>query len=186
MTLPHKKPDYRGTTRFFTIASSPLEKNHLMVTTKIIKSTFKKALLDLKPGTKVDFFGPSGRVVLDEKDKTERVFLAGNIGITPFHSMLTYAASRKLSLSLTLIVSFSKVEERVFYEELQLVQHKKRKIIYETEEITEVVVKKYVTDIQKPIFYIIGPPAMVNSTKKILEKLKIPEEKIITEEFIDY
>lgn len=186
MTLPHKNSDYRGTTRFFTIASSPHEKDYLMITTKIIKSTFKKTLSSLVPGTIVDFFGPSGKVILNEKDMTPRIFLAGDIGITPFHSMLTYAASKKISLSLTLIVWFAKSDERVFYEELQSLQNEKRKIIYETGRISETVLKKYLTDIHNPTYYIIGPPAMVASTKKLLKDLSISEEKIITEEFIDY
>jgi ferredoxin-NADP reductase len=186
MQLPHTKPDYRGTTRFFTIASSPLEKEHLMITTKVIKSTFKKTLASLKPGSVVNFFGPSGRVVLDETDLTPKVFLAGNIGITPFRSMLHFAAAKKLAISLTLLVSFKRDEEKVFYDELQLLRNEKRKIIYETGSLSEAMIKKYIPDMQKPIFYIIGPPKIVAATKKILKKLSLPEERIITEEFIDY
>src|SRR5476649_1261945 len=60
MSLPHKDVDERGTTRFFTIASSPHEEGYLMFTIKIIESSFKKALFNLQPLHPVQFFGPMG------------------------------------------------------------------------------------------------------------------------------
>src|SRR5258708_3228613 len=57
MVLPHKNPDNRGTSRFFTIASSPLEKDHFMITTKLIQSSFKMTLLSLTAGTPVKMYG---------------------------------------------------------------------------------------------------------------------------------
>jgi ferredoxin-NADP reductase len=63
MTLPHNNSDDRGTSRFFTIASSPTEKKYLMITSRKGKSSFKKTLFDLKPGTTVQFFGPIGTFV---------------------------------------------------------------------------------------------------------------------------
>ncbi len=64
MTLPHKKVDERGTSRYFTIAASPSEKD-IMVTTKKGKSSFKKTLFGLTPGTQIQCFGPMGKFVLE-------------------------------------------------------------------------------------------------------------------------
>ncbi|MBI3070366.1 MAG: FAD-dependent oxidoreductase, partial [Candidatus Levybacteria bacterium] len=82
MHLPGTNIDGRGDKRPFTIASSPLEKEHIMIVTRIIQSAFKKRLSELSEGEKVKFYGPLGGFVLHEEEKNEQVFLAGGIGIT--------------------------------------------------------------------------------------------------------
>ena len=64
MTLPHENSDERGSSRYFTISSSPTEKDYLTITTRVGKSSFKKALFGLQPGTKVQLFGPMGTFLL--------------------------------------------------------------------------------------------------------------------------
>jgi len=66
MTLPHENVDTRGSSRFFTISSSPTEKDYLMITSRKGKSSFKHVLFSLQKGTKVQFFGPLGTFVLPE------------------------------------------------------------------------------------------------------------------------
>jgi ferredoxin-NADP reductase len=46
MTLPHEDADERGTSRFFTIASSP-NQAELVITTRMLQSTFKRTMLQL-------------------------------------------------------------------------------------------------------------------------------------------
>ena len=67
VTLPHLKTDERGSSRYFTISSSPTEKDYLMITSRKGISSFKKALFDLKEGAQVQFFGPIGTFVLPEE-----------------------------------------------------------------------------------------------------------------------
>lgn len=62
LTLPHGA-DARGTTRYFSIASSP-EEEFLMLTIKKGKSSFKKELFSLEPGTLIQAFGPIGNFTL--------------------------------------------------------------------------------------------------------------------------
>lgn len=64
LTLPHADTDERGSSRYFTISSSPTERDYLTITTRVGKSSFKKALSGLTPGTKVQFFGPIGTFLL--------------------------------------------------------------------------------------------------------------------------
>lgn len=66
ITLPHNSPDDEGTTRYFTISSSPTEKDYLMITTRVRQSTFKKTLFSLKKGATAQFFGPIGTFVLQD------------------------------------------------------------------------------------------------------------------------
>jgi ferredoxin-NADP reductase len=66
ISLTQKSMDDRGSSRFFTIASSPTE-NYLMITTKRGSSSFKKALFALKENDTVQAFGPMGKFVLEEE-----------------------------------------------------------------------------------------------------------------------
>lgn len=201
MVLDIKNPDERGNSRFFTISSSPEEKEYIVITTKIIQSAFKKRLDEVKIGEEVKFFGPFGGFVLDEKDKSSRVFLAGGIGITPYHSMITYAASKNLSIPITLIVSFSKTDEMIWYDLLSSIakNNKYVKVIYtithleslknwngETGRITHELIKKYVQDILNPKYYIVGPPIMVSAMEEIVISMGVASDKIFIENFTGY
>ncbi len=202
MTLDVPQPDERGTGRFFSITSSPLNKEYLTITTRIIQSAFKKTLAALKAGTMVKFFGPTGRFVLDETDKTPHIFLAGGIGITPFHSMILYAAEKNLSLSITLFVSFSTVEEIVFYDEIIKISndHQNIKTIYtvtklqesskswngETGRISSEMIKKYSPDFIHSLFYVSGPPAMVDAMLSLIKEMGVQDEQVKKEKFVGY
>jgi ferredoxin-NADP reductase len=200
-TLPIIATDGRGSSRFFTISSSPVEKDKLTITTKIIQSDFKKTLLNLKKNDEIKIFGPMGNFILDETNTKPRVFIAGGIGITPYHSMLTYAASKKLTTPLTLFVSFSVPQEMVFYEELKKLEiNQNIKIIYTvtkpeesktlwTEEkgrISKDLIKKYIRDVSNVLFYVVGPPPMEETTKTMLNQMQIANENILTEAFTGY
>lgn len=202
VTLPITATDGRGNSRFFTVSSSPLEKDYLTITTKQGPSDFKKALFNLTQNEKMKFLGPMGGFVLHDEDMFDRVFLAGGIGITPFHSMITYSAAKNLQIPLVLFVSFSVPEEIVFYEELTTIakEHSNIKIIYTitrpqesqqkwfgvTGRISEDLLKRYVSDITKPTYYIVGPPPMVEGTEKLLEQMGIAPEKVKVEQFTGY
>jgi len=187
LELPHKADD-RGTTRYFTISSSPLNKKYLTITTRIIKSTFKKELLNLKPGTKVNVFGPMGWFVLPKDEKEEKVFIAGGIGVTPFRSLLTSIKDKQLEKPITLFAAFSNKENFVFYAELADIAKKNSEIevVYTDLRISSDLINKYIADIQKPIFLVTGPPAMVEEIKKLLLDLGAIDEKIQTEDFDGY
>lgn len=201
-TLPITATDGRGSSRFFTISSSPEERESVSLTTKIIQSDFKKALLELKEGDEIKIFGPMGNFILDESDNREKVFIAGGIGITPFHSILLSAAAKNLAQSLTLLASFSTPEEMAFRDELAQIaeSHPSLKVIYtatkpeestqpwegEKGRVSEDLIKKYVKDPQTSVFYMAGPPPMVDGAKKLLEGMHIPEENIKLEQFTGY
>lgn len=204
VTLPITPTDDKGSFRYFTTCSSPLE-HYLLITTKISDdptqvSDFKKYFFNLKPGEDVQFFGPMGGFLLSDEDTTPRVLLAGGIGITPFHSMVTFAAKKQLQIPLTLFVSFSTFAEAVFLEELQSAEKENPniKIIYtithpeksswqaETGRISDVLIKKYIQDLSKPIFMIAGPPKMVDAAVDLLQKMGIEEGKIKVDHFTGY
>ncbi len=202
MTLDIQNPDERGSSHYFTISSSPLNKEYLVVTTRIIQSTFKKTLFNLLPGQEVKFFGPMGEFILNQNSKREYVFLAGGIGITPFYSIITYVHQAKINTPITLFVSFTRIEDCIFYEELINISKENPliKVIYtithpegskiswngETGRISEDLIKKYIPNVQSSIFYIAGPPKMVESMIKIVQAMGVSEENILKENFTGY
>lgn len=201
MYLPHENTDDRGSSRYFTIASSPHVKDTVVFTIRIFDSSFKRALYNLQPGDLVEFFGPMGWFLLPKHEGMEKVFLAGGIGVTPFHSLLHFLKDQDLTQPITLFVSFKTKEEMVFYEELQRIakKNKKIKVIYtltqernlsdwkgEVGRISHAMFKKHKIDIEKPMYYIVGSPNMVAGTREMLLELGIDEEKIEIEDFTGY
>lgn len=200
MFLDVQNPDDRGSSRSFSIASSPLEKDYVMITTRIIQSAFKKTLANLTPGVQVKFFGPNGRFVFDDSETKPHIFLAGGIGITPFHSMLTYIAEKDIKIPITLFVSFSTVEEVVFYDELTNLakEHPNIKVVYtithpensswrgETGRISEDMIKKYCPNFSDSLFYASGPPVMTDAMVELVKNMGIPDERVRKEKFVGY
>ena len=145
-------------------------------------------MLALTEGAKVNAFGPIGWFLLPKDEKEEKVFISGGIGVTPFHSLLTTLHEEKLEVPITLLATFSKAEDAVFYDVLMEVSKNNSQIrsVYLYSRITEAIVKQYVLDIQKPVYYIVGSEEMVAETKALLLALGVDAEKIQTEDFTGY
>lgn len=198
--LDIENPDERGSSRYFTISSSTTDKDYLTITTRIVKSSFKIKLNSLKPGDKVRAFGPIGYFDFDLKFEGQNIFIAGGIGITPYHSILRFVDSKKLKSKITLFVSFPNKEEVIFYDELKEMEktNPNIKIIYsltkednsypklETGRITPEMIKKYVQDYSFSRFFITGPEIMVLSMFDSIKKSGIVEENIFKEDFPGY
>jgi len=100
--LPHNNPDGKGTKRWFTISSAPYEQ-YVQITTRVTDSTFKQALVALKPGGELTLLDqPHGNFVWLDKGRP-LVFVATGLGITPFQSILKQRAHDALPLDVTLI-----------------------------------------------------------------------------------
>lgn len=84
-SITHKK--IKNPTKPFSLSSAPTE-NVIKITTIIRDepSDFKKALLELKKGSKVSMSGPLGPFYL--KDNHPTLLIAEGIGITPFRSIV--------------------------------------------------------------------------------------------------
>lgn len=201
LTLPSVKNDPRGTSRSFSVSSAPYEES-IMVTMKISQSVFKQTMLSLAPGDEVSLFGPIGRMVLDETITTPLIFLAGGIGITPFHSMILYANKQKLPHKITFIVSFSTPEEIIYYDELTQIATENNNItvVYtithpesskvqwkgQTGRISSEMILKYAPDAKESKFYMAGPPAMVEAMLLITQEFGIDPKSVLKENFVGY
>ena len=195
-------PTDRGSGRFFSIASSPTEKEYLMITVRTSPQIYKKTLLNLMPGNKIQISLPYGVFTLKPEEPQPYIFLAGGIGITPFRSMIRYSADLNFKRPITLISSFSTVEEIVFQAEMQTIaqNHTWLKLVQTITQpeksndpwrgnigrIDENLIKKNVVDITSSVFYLAGPPAMVDSMFAIVKSLGVEENRIRREKFTGY
>lgn len=186
MELPVTDPN--SNSRTFTISSSPTEP-FLMITTRKGISPFKKFMEKLQEGTTITTSHPVGTFILDESEPA--IFLAGGIGITPFRSIIKYSVDKKLKTPMTLVYSNSD-DNFLFKDELNLWQkqlHGLKVIYYQTSikgrlDITKLdaAVQRSVTD----IFYLAGPPSLVDDFEKILLQLGIDSVNIRTDRFDGY
>ncbi|OQA11512.1 MAG: dihydroorotate dehydrogenase electron transfer subunit [bacterium ADurb.Bin363] len=94
--VSHDNPDNRGETRIFTISSPPFQKRIMLTTNYSFEesSSFKKALFARKAGDVVEAIKIDGKFTVN-KEYQKLVFIAGGIGITPFHSILLDLEEKK-------------------------------------------------------------------------------------------
>ena len=196
--LPIENPDIRGTSRYFTISSSPLNKSHLTITTRIIRSSFKLTLNSLVSGKKIKAFGPMGYFNFNLKSEKPKLFLAGGIGITTYHSILKTLEKKKMSFNILLIVSFSKKENVIYFDELKEIESKnpKIKIIYsltkksfdkfESGRINKDLIIKYCPNYLDYEIFIVGSESFEENLIKLVKDMNVVEENIFTENFPGY
>jgi ferredoxin-NADP reductase len=205
------KDDPEGPMRSFTIASSPTEEKFILISTRIRDTPFKKKLANLDLGTLVNFTAPLGKFVLHEDNSSLAVFLSGGIGVTPFRSMIKYATDKKSPTKIMMFDSNRNQENILYRGEFDecLSANKNLKIIYTITEtsspsssgtadddwkgergyINKAMVTNYLTsnELDNSIFYICGPPGMLNAMQKLLQDdLHISKERIKIEEFSGY
>lgn len=185
--LEHKNKDNRGKMRFFTISAPPFEKNP-SITTRIFnknRSSFKTALLNLKKGDFIEAKGPDGDFILKDLKK-EYVFIAGGIGITPFHSILKQLDFERKKVKI-IVLNSNHTSDFIFKKELDdfTKNNKNLKIIYFVS--PERIDKNEILKVPKDaIFYVSGPDPMVEEIEKILEEIKIPKKNIRSDYFSGY
>lgn len=201
LKLNIKDPDERGNTRVFTVCSSPTKKDYFMFTTRILKSSFKMDMLSLIPGQMVEFDGPWNDLNYDEKDKEKKVFLAGGIGITPFHSIIEYCLDRKINNPITLFVSWSQKSEIIFDDFFKDASKLLSNFIYvptithtdgltdwtgEKGRVDSQMLKRYLVKTENYRYYIAGPQSFVKSEKELIKGMGVSDNNIISEDFEGY
>jgi ferredoxin-NADP reductase len=188
--LHHEPTDSRGSDRWFTVASAPHEKE-VMITTRHADekgSSFKSALFAMQVGEEIEISSVEGNFTVEDTGQ-EYVFIAGGIGITPFHSILKEADKNGEKLKVTLIYS-NRSEQIPFKTELDgfVRNNPDLHIHYVTspQRIDYETISSIVSDMKKPIFYISGPAPMVFSLSENLENMQIPKDHIKLDDFPGY
>ncbi|MGH9878666.1 MAG: FAD-dependent oxidoreductase, partial [Nitrososphaerales archaeon] len=197
--------------RSFTIASSPTEKENILITTRIRDTPFKKKLSKLDTGTLVKITAPAGEFILTEDYSRPVVFLSGGIGVTPFRSMIKYATDKQLPLKIVMFDSNRNQANILYKDEFDswAKLNRRLKIVYTiTEEQAETLPSSAALEwkgekgwidksmlarhlskdeMNDSVFYICGPPAMLNAMKKLLsQEIRVADDRIRIEEFTGY
>ena len=151
---------------------------------------------------------PMGEFVLPLNYSNPLVFLSGGIGVTPFRSMLKYATDSQLPVQIT-IFDANRNQINILYKtefDEWASTNKNLKIVYTIADhppavdkednwrgqrgyINKAMLNKQLTsnELDNSIFYICGPPGMLNAMQKLLEvDLNIPKQRIKIEEFTGY
>ncbi len=186
--------------RTLSLVSAPFERE-LVVATRMRDSAFKRALKALPDDASARIDGPFGDLTLAGTERPS-AFIAGGIGITPFMSMLRQAAQDRSPRRVFLAYSNRRPEDSAFLDELQGLERRNkhfrlmatmtdmtksaREWSGETGFVDAGMLKRLVGDLAAPIYYVVGPPAMVEAMQRTLSGAGIAEDQIRTEEFYGY
>jgi ferredoxin-NADP reductase len=184
----------------FTLSSAPHEP-FLMVTTRMRDSDFKRRLGAEPMGAELTVKGPFGELILDTDPGRPAVFLTGGIGVTPFRSMVVDAAHRKSPHRILMFYSNRRPEDAAFLDELQRLEkeHPRFTLVAtmtqmpnsdrswkgEVGKIDLEMIGRYLKG-SDPVYFIAGPPGMVNALHEMLRKGGVDEKSIRTEQFDGY
>lgn len=200
MTLENPpESDEKGNTRAFSLVNAPHEK-HLITATRMRDSAFKRVLKNLEEGATVKFDGPHGHFTLHKTETTPAVFVIGGIGITPIRSMIAQATYERTSHKMTLLYSNKTPDDAAFLDDFHRLAKENPNFTFvpvmtdvgeaqwsgERGYIDEQMLKKYVPDVEKPIYYLSGPGEMVQDMYNMLVKAGANEDNIRAEEFSGY
>ena len=174
----------------FSIASSPNHPEKLTITFRISQSSFKQTLLNAPLGTPVTIEGPKGIFTLPHTPERHLVFIAGGIGVTPFMSIISFTTENKLPYIITLFYYNRSKESAVYLVELESLAHDNPLFSFvpiygplDANEIQDHIKKQSKETL---LFYIAGPPGMVQEARLVLKTEMIKDDTIKTEEFTGY
>ena len=197
LTLKHSHPDDRGSKRWFTISSSPTDKL-LSITTKYAgdehSSSFKKALFALEPGTEVDLAAPMGDFVLPKLAQTPLIFVAGGIGLTPFHSMFEWLAATGEQRAIRFLYAVRSEDDIVFQDTFDKAGIHATIVVGEPSEawggLRGRLDADMVLGLEKPnddtLIYLSGPEPMIEALEKDLLAKGIQKRQLVTDFFPGY
>ncbi len=119
LTLPHPRADARGARRVFSVASAPGASTVAFgVRVPEASSSYKRAMTELAPGTRLRATSVGGDFVLPRDSAVPLLLVAGGIGITPFVSQLRHLRDVGETRDIVLVYSVRSNDELAYGEEL--------------------------------------------------------------------
>lgn len=187
LTIPHRRADFRGTRRYFSISSAPSDDGPITfaitfaVSAESRSSSFKQALLELEPGAIVHGTGVGGDFLLPKDVSEPLLLVAGGIGITPFASQLAHATARGEKRDVVVAYATSSTGELPYRAMLE--RSGATVVLYSPEapaslppgwqyggsgRVTGERLADAIPDLARRRAYVSGPPALVNDLRKAL------------------
>lgn len=199
--LDPPETDSEGNLRAFTISSAPHE-DVIQITTRLRDTAFKRVLQQAPLGTEVKIEGPFGDLRLHRAARPA-VLLAGGIGITPFRSILVEAIDGgSLPYRVVLFHANRRPEDAAFADEFRALERKDSNLTFvptmtsmagsvqewdgEHGHIDAAMLRRHLDGLADPIYYVAGPPGMVEAMRATLIASGVDEDDIRTEEFSGY
>ncbi len=196
--LVHDKHDSRGVRRFFTISAAPSEQ-YLRLITRFYPnpSTYKQALMNMKPGDEIVVSRLEGEFVLPNEAGKKLAFIAGGVGIAPFLSFFKHLTDTKQKRDIVMLYANKTPGDIAFAEEIdsaKAVGVKNFHVVTEPDSnwtglsgfITDDMVKEQIPDWKDRTFYLSGPEPMVLSYEKLLKGIGLPSSQIKRDFFPGY
>jgi len=196
-TIGYKRNGQRSPMRCFSMVNSP--SNAELQFAMWPDGQFTSQLANLAPGTEMRVQGPFGEFVIDSQYDKNIIMLAAGIGITPFISMLRYAAEINSQVPIMLIYACRKADDIPFYDEIRRLQTLNPKIraIFVVSQgennpdkgifkgrINEGLLQKITNQsFQGYTYFICGPKSFMQGQQSILEKNSVDENRIVSESF---
>ncbi|HEX5038886.1 MAG TPA: FAD-dependent oxidoreductase [Candidatus Limnocylindria bacterium] len=200
--LDPPETDAEGNTRGFSISSAPSE-DEIMITTRLRDTAFKRVLQAMPLGTRVRIEGPFGDLRLHSAERPA-VVLTGGIGITPFRSILVEAArggGGGLRYPVFVFYANRRPEDAAFLEEIRELAESDPNLRFipsmsaiaaneswegERGHIDSEMLERHLGGVGGAIYYLTGPPGMVQGLRRMLVDSGTDEDDIRTEEFTGY
>ncbi len=196
LTIKHAHPDKRGIKHWFTLSSPPTD-TLLSITTKFAgdkSSTFKKALFKLEPGAELAMSGPMGDFVLPKLIQTPLVFVAGGIGITPFHSILEWLAATGEQRPIKLLYGVANEDEIIFQDTFERAGQHATIVVSnptpawggERGRLSAQLILGLEQPSEDTLVYVSGPEPMVEALEKDLHKAGLKKHQLVLDFFPNY
>ncbi|MDP8299057.1 MAG: FAD-binding oxidoreductase [Candidatus Tantalella remota] len=186
-------------TKPFSFSNSPTEKGYLEFTKRLTQSDFSKTLDKLVPGDVAKIKMSYGNFSLEAGGK-KILILSGGIGITPVRSMCKYATDTGLDVDIALLYGNAAEDEIVFRDDFDAMQKENSflKVVHTLAcpvdgwkgccgFIDKNMIFREFPDCDERVYYVCGPPAMVNCLTPVLkEGMGVSDDRIILERFMGY
>lgn len=192
-----KLTDAEGSKRTFSIIASPFE-DYVGFATRMRDTAFKNNLREYQLDQEIEAEGPFGSFTLQNNTQRPAVFLTGGIGITPVYSIIKQATHDKSAHKIILFYSNHTADDAAFMDELNELAAQNQNFTFvpvmtqqpdwpgQKGRISTELLTSFIDDLNKPIYYLCGPAAMVESMRKILIDSKVDEDNIRSEDFPGY
>lgn len=179
----------------FSLSCSAEDATNVAMTIKEA-GDFTRSVKDIQPGTPAYLEGPHGAFSIDRYPGPGCVFVAGGVGITPIISMLRTLADRKDDRPQLLVYGARTWDEITFREDLAVLETRlDLRVVYvlsdappdwhgERGRITYDLLERYLPDDRRSyLYFICGPPPMMDAVEHALRRAGVPWPSIYTERF---
>ncbi|MGZ6005305.1 MAG: ferredoxin--NADP reductase [Candidatus Saccharimonadales bacterium] len=194
--LPHVSADNRGIKRWFTLSSSPTDEL-ISITTKFAgdkASSFKRQLFELKPGEELKFVEPMGDFVLPKDTAIPLLFVAGGIGLTPYHSMVKWLTDTGEMRQIQLLLAFNQPKDIIFQKLFEaygaevkiMVSNPDDKWIGEIGQLSADKIQELTGGFEGKRIYVSGPEPMVEALETDLLNHQVDKNQLVLDFFPGY